>query len=129
MNLNERDEELGRWRWPANPDYVVYPPVGGEPAVRVLDEVQVTVDLVFRDGLDGRGALVAQAARAYFNAHPKRPWGDACPGEVWVVTELADPERAYLVDDFQFYDSSRDYALNFDDSNIVAARRIWPESD
>ncbi|MCK2034452.1 hypothetical protein [Microbacterium sp. KSW4-4] len=141
---HERDEELGRWRWPENPDYVVYPytfdsPRPGIRGVTVLAEEEPRLLTVWEDNIDtiyGHSnyedvrSAAREAARAYFEAHPERkPWEDAKPGEVWVVAEHGQPERAYLVDDSQFYDSSRDYALNFDDSLITAARRIWPESD
>lgn len=70
---------------------------------------------------------LTQAARAYFAAHPvRKPWEDAKPGEVWIVTDPTG-EHAYLVDDEQFYDSARDYGLYFNDGMITAARRIWPE--
>ncbi|WP_454113584.1 hypothetical protein [Microbacterium maritypicum] len=122
----ERDEELGRWRWPENPDYVVYSndPVARLRVVRESDGFVALLD----EATDDAGYSFQEAARAYFEAHPERKaWDDANPGEVWVVKEHGQPERAYMVDDTQFYDSSRDYALNFDDSVITDARRIWPE--
>lgn len=84
---HERDEELGRWRWPDDPRYVVYPLEGGDE-VRVLD--------------DGRGQSVTArrsnltpgiththfvgAALAYFAAHPEpKPWGSAKNNEVWAL--------------------------------------------
>lgn len=124
---HERDDELGRWRWPENPDYVVYPRADH---VQVVNESSGNALNVSRAQANISTGL-ARAARAYFEAHPERkPWDDAKPGEVWVVTEGDLSETyAYLVDDGQFYDSARDYALDFTDPVITAARRIWPESD
>lgn len=65
----ETDERLGRWRWPKNPDYVVYPcPV--RTRVRVLRETG-TGDLEWVDKGDGRSYEFVHAARAYFDAHPE----------------------------------------------------------
>jgi hypothetical protein len=83
----ERDTELARWRWPENPDYVVYPV--DDSTVNVLHEPGGDTCLIN----DGEGYLSAelegyvQAGDAYFDAHPEpKPWHDAKPGEVWVVT-------------------------------------------
>lgn len=130
----ERDEELGRWRWPENPDYVVYAPVDYSNYVRVLDERSAILEVIHREHLKGRGSLVAQAARAYFEAHPERkPWEDAKHGEVWLLT-IDGAESA-------FYPSkslSRAFtpvapntgttAVPFDWPEITDARRIFPEA-
>ncbi len=72
----EEDERLGRWRWPENPDYVVYPdsvntypPVG---AIRVWN-LKTAVSRRYRDrgGVDGLGGHFDDAAAAYFDAHPE----------------------------------------------------------
>lgn len=68
---HERDEELGRWRWPDNPDVVVYPGDDSE-AVVVLDEKAARSWWVEREDLDywNPEEVAAQAATAYFEAHP-----------------------------------------------------------
>jgi hypothetical protein len=82
-----RDLELGRWRYPLNPDYVVYvrEPYPGElRRVRAIQESTGDfVDTVEGTTLDGP---FKDAARAYFEAHPERkPWEDAKPGEFWAL--------------------------------------------
>lgn len=67
----KRDADLGRWRWPENPDYVVYAPVDFTHYVRVVDERGAFLEVIHRERLEGRGSLMAQAARAYFEAHPE----------------------------------------------------------
>ncbi|GGH33977.1 hypothetical protein [Microbacterium album] len=126
--LHERDEQLGRWRWPENPDYVVYP--REERRVRVIHEP--TGD--FADSVRGTTipGPVKDAARAYFDAHPEpKPWRDAKPGEVWVVTkDDTEGEFAAVVSDpvvtgRTSFDAA---AISFPvtDLRITAARRIWP---
>lgn len=83
----ERDEELGRWRWPENPDYVVYP--RGESGVHVLDESSGigAARFIHRNGDPDNPTAEYKAAYAYFEAHPERkPWEAAKPGEVWLLT-------------------------------------------
>lgn len=92
----ERDEELGRWRWPENPDYVIYEDRArcyiSQPAVVVINERDGATALCDRDGLysaSGIGALdkwCEPAASAYFAAHPEpKPWGSAKNNEVWAL--------------------------------------------
>lgn len=66
---HERDEELGRWRWPENPDYVVYPRAR---AVLVLSESTGVTLRAERGQFSAREATVFGAASAYFEAHPER---------------------------------------------------------
>lgn len=123
----ERDEELGRWRYPVDPEWVA---IEGErlPNRRTVVLVNERTlerewlnDLVMKSG----EAPKHEAARAYFEARPERkPWEDAKPGEVWAVT-IEGTEKALLVDPDQFTDGNLGY--DFDDSSITAARRIWPE--
>ncbi|MEV7827535.1 hypothetical protein [Microbacterium enclense] len=93
----EADERLGRWRWPENPDYVVYP-VGVE-IVDVLRESSVSKTTPGPGRQEGVTRAAAEewdqgysqnffrAARAYFDAHPEpRPWTRAKEGESWYLT-------------------------------------------
>ncbi|MFF7681502.1 hypothetical protein ACFZA2_01985 [Microbacterium sp. NPDC007973] len=88
----EADERIGRWRWAANPDYVVYPdrlnttPPSG--AIRVWNErTGVSRYYLNRDGVDGVGGQFDPAAAAYFDAHPEpKPWTRAKAGELWFLT-------------------------------------------
>lgn len=74
---NERDEELGRWRWPENPAWVVYPDGDGVIVLNETDpggglgQTRTTIDRY-------PTSYGADAARAFFEAHPeRRVWSDA----------------------------------------------------
>ena len=70
----ENDDRLGRWRWPENPDYVVYPQEDG--GVWVLSE---STGLTMRQRRENfrspmREVTLFGAAWAYFDANgPKLP--------------------------------------------------------
>lgn len=133
---HERDEELGRWRWPENPEYVVYPPRKGvhshgrgalvihEPTARMFDVWEVRS--VWSALLDD----VRAVADAYFAAHPEpKPWHDAKPGELWELTENGDKSDFIAIEadrhGVEFLNSHRRFACTF--VGIDSARRIWPE--
>jgi hypothetical protein len=80
----EEDERLGRWRWPENPDYVVY---GDDIDCDVLYEPGGGVSHWTRaESRDGADRYPSGAAKAFFDTHPEpKPWHDAKPGEVWVL--------------------------------------------
>lgn len=128
-DLAQRDEDLDRWRWPDNPDYVVYAPADFTHYVRVLEERAAILEVIHREHLDGRGSLMAQAARAYFEAHPEaKPWQDAKPGEVWVLTLPdegdADAEIVTVATTYGTFTagSLREWTLN--DDRIISARQV-----
>ena len=82
---HERDQELGRWRWPENPDMVVQADEGGERAWVVNERDQKLTGWVWRVDLDcstARAEVVA-AARAYFDAHPKTDPGITAGRRIW----------------------------------------------
>lgn len=102
---HERDEQLGRWRWPEDPRYIVKPV--DEHVVCVVNEEEFwdrphgrqgeRGQLRFRDvrecktdaPLSDTAARYKQAAWAFWQAHPElmpMPWHDAKPGELWGVT-------------------------------------------
>lgn len=98
---HERDEELGRWRWPENPDCVVYPTgVTGETGSDyqecvVIDEATGTALGFGSDLPNCHGGHHREAARAYFAAHPvskplpsepRTAWVDKYGTDIWVVT-------------------------------------------
>ena len=134
----ERDEELGRWRWPENPDYVVYlDGKGSRRSVTIFKEstggIVIGIGEQFLLTVADDGSEYRSAARAYFDAHPERkPWHDAKPGEVWVIEATGDGTdtdtggRAWVLNSgaFMFQDESFVFA-----HDIADARRIWPESD
>lgn len=127
----KRDEELGRWRWPENPDYVVkHDPLGvriahvlHEPsfAARVVRPSDETVGLGSPRDMEFLGA-----ARAYFDSHPEpKAWHEAKPEEVWLMgSGLHEFVALVSVDGkFRFADGS-DMAVT---EEFVTGRRIWPE--
>lgn len=125
--LHERDQELGRWRWPENPDYVVYRDdrPGG---FRVMHEPTGDTWTYFWDAIKDDPQFVGpwDAARAYFAAHPEpKQWHDAKHGEVWVI-EYEGKEEA-VVSTSRFFTWPHGSQQYHDDPDITAGRRIWPE--
>ncbi|KQT75374.1 hypothetical protein [Microbacterium sp. Leaf436] len=132
----EADERLGRWRWPENPNYVVY--IEDGYAV-VVDEAgpKKTPDRIASRHLEDPVGSIGWgefAARAYFDAHPEpKPWHDAKPGEVWELTlEGEKPAAFYPSKSMNGYftpvmPNTGTTAVNFDWPLITAGRRIWPE--
>lgn len=133
---HERDEELGRWRWPDNPQYVVYP--RGDSGVRVLRETGMG-DLEWVDRGDERSYEFCHAARAYFGAHPERkPWHAPDAGDHWALhiahgMALSGDEHLYKYTRWGsqgrwgFVPTDGGSVLDPTDPTITAGRRIWPE--
>lgn len=123
---DERDQELGRWRWAENPDYVVYPHPDGDFA-RVVSEVSGDSNGIYRDAERHTGSNFERAAVAYFAAHPEpKPWHDAKPGEVWHVETDYRTGNAWVLDSGAFMFDNEAWA---EPEFIRTARRIWPESE
>lgn len=141
---HERDEELGRWRYPDDRDYVVYP-VGSGEVVHVLNEKagvsgqygMAEVNKVFGgEFLETADPLYSRAARAYFEAHPERkPLDGAKVGELWELTMDDGSEHTVFIHEDRAV-GGRDAVspggayFDIDDgAGVTAARRIWPESE
>lgn len=128
---HERDEELGRWRWPENAHFVVYAEDDG--VHNVVNENTGLSLMATRGGVKNHDDQHADAARAYFEAHPERkPWEDAKTGEVWALKTADGREEAYAVmwvreSDVVFENNNWRYPLDSD--QVKSARRIWPEGD
>ena len=133
----ERDEQLGRWRDPENPDWVVYP--HDDVNTTVHDETTGAYLNWSREQAEddeySHGFGFA-TARAYFQAHPEpKPWVDAKPGEVWALTYAGIEETAWVADFTweapprfrQFKNLLNPIFTN--DKHITAGRRIWPEEN
>lgn len=129
---HQRDLERGWWRWPENPTCVVKE---GEPndfgrgrTVYVFDE-QSFDRFHFNERVreaDGGTTIAHRAARAYFEAHPDRkPWHDAKPEEVWVLTHVKGEVGAFVVDGHRFVSGS--WSFPIDGESITEGRCIWPE--
>ena len=128
---HERDKELGRWRWPEKPDYVVYPKersTSGKRMVRVVSEAH-GYGCDYCEG-DRDGNEQRLAASAYFAAHPepKPEWHDAKPGEVWAITAGSHPDEfAVQVTTELVFGTHDGDLISTKDEGIVSARRIFPE--
>lgn len=126
----KRDAELGRWRHPQNPDYVVYPDEDGD--VVVLNEGEgISSSLIIRRDLAQRNPdhPATQAARAYFEAHPERkPWEDADDGEVWVlVSGEYRPGAPWYRLAGQWVSIAGNHPFPHRAFTITDGHRIWPE--
>lgn len=125
----ERDQELGRWRSPLG--FYVYP-LGEDDGARivlVLDAATGQTQTYF-EGAECTGpGILYEAANDYFAAHPvPKPWHDAKPGDVWVLT-VAGKEHPWGFDpiDQRFVYAGGESWLRRNDEMITAGRRIWPE--
>lgn len=136
---DERDTELGRWRWPENPDYVVYPDeleyVTGKKIVRVMRESTGNREWFTVAGfkLYGGDNDFTLAANAYLAAHPeKKPWHDAKDGHLYLLnfkdTPNVDVSALVKGGTFVYNDPCCDGWDVLDSDSIKSARRIWPES-
>ncbi len=132
--LNERDHELGRWRWPENPDYVVYPKkVAGHTddqyrECTVFDERSGVRQEFGSDLPQCHGGDFREAARSYFAAHPApKPWHGAKPGEVWVLTGAGGMEQPWRRMESGLWISCTTGMVEYNDEYAIAGRRIWPE--
>lgn len=138
----EQDERLGRWRWPENPGYVVYPV--GEGVVDVLREASVSresrgpgrVAGITRHEAARWDAAASRhfytAARAYFDAHPEpKPWSDAKPGELWMLTIDGEEQEAFAHQmphhQTVMFQTKHRSVFGVEGSAITAGRRVWPE--
>ncbi len=132
----EADERLGRWRWPENPDFIVYLRENG--SVTVFEESMPTAALTFWKNLGATGTSSGKymaAARAYFDAHPEpKPWHDAEPGEGWLLTidgnecaavSLPDPNDVFGGVKFETAEFGLFGRMA---TAITAGRRFWPEA-
>jgi hypothetical protein len=137
----EGDERLGRWRWPENPDYVVYPDVDGYGVHNVVSESDGVSLMATRKGIHAHKDTHADAARAYFAAHPEpKPWHNAKPGEVWVVTidgharpHYVQDNRGDTVGGVAFVAINPTHGqpghVGINAPAVTDARRVYPEGD
>ena len=130
-----RDEELGRWRDPENPDMVCYPVECDLNAVWVVYEGDGSRYLANRTRWeDIRPHYVSEAAGRYFAAHPEpKPWDAAQPDEIWVLTINDDTEEVFRCGGNGLYSPKTGNPigslLSCSHNKITAGRRIWPEED
>ena len=131
----ERDEQLGRWRDPENPDWITYQ-ADKEDAVYVFNERKGGASQYWTRGIaeshdpayTGYSASYYIAGR-YFQAHPEpKPWEEAKAGEVWILTRYG-AEEPFFVTDGEFTSTDLAVATDLDDPRITDGRRIWPEGE
>ena len=125
----ERDEELGRWRDPENPDMVVYPRPDQDDSygrcMSLFDESSGEFWLAWE-----RIATHDSSAR-YFAAHPEpKPWDTARPDDLWVLSD-GDREEVFRCGEHGLYQLKTGNPLCrvFPILTITGGRRIWPEGE
>ena len=128
----ERDEALGRWRDPQNPDMVCYPVAYDLDAVLVMYEGDMTRYYATRTDWERiRPHYVSETAGRYFAAHPEpKPWDDAEEGDIWVLTGAGGLEQAWQRSDGAWCKAVEGYKVaKYDAVYAIAGRRIWPGED
>ena len=125
----ERDEELGRWRDPENPDCICYPVAGDPDDIWVVYEGSGLAYMRERNQAFYAGNKFSEVARRYFAAHPEpKPWEEAKAGEVWILTRYG-AEEPFFVTGGEFTSTDLAVATDLDDPRITDGRRIWPEGE
>ena len=131
----ERDETLGRWRDPENPNMVVYP--HDDVNTTVHDETTGAYLNWSREQAEddeySHGFGFA-TARAYFAAHPEpKPWNAAQPDEIWALTINNDREEVFRCGENGLYSlktgNPLGSLLSCSHNKITSGRRIWPEEN
>ena len=131
----ERDEQLGRWRDPENPDMVCYPVECDPNAVWVVYEGDGRRYHATRTGWElTRPHYASEAAGRYFATHPKpKPWDAAQPDEIWVLTINNDREEVFRCGENGLYSlktgNPLGSLLSCSHNKITSGRRIWPEGE
>ena len=130
----ERDEELGRWRDPENPDWVCYGRGSSRDTVYVINEYDGLPYMRERDQVAYSDSEFSEVARRYFAAHPKpKPWDAAQPDEVWVLTINNDREEVFRCGENGLYSlktgNPLGSLLSCSRNKITAGHRIWPEGE
>ena len=132
---HRRDQELGRWRDPENPDHLVYqsePYVQGYRRIAVVNERDMTGVHTFSEGAEeGSTDPKALTAQRYFAANPEpKPWHSAEVGTLWRITAgaLGKTRIAIAHGDATFTDHD---GIGWKADEVIDAERIWPteESD
>ena len=128
----ERDEELGRWRDPENPDCICYPVAGDPDDIWVVYEGSGLAYMRERNQAFYAGNKFSEVARRYFAAHPEpKPWHAARPDcdEIWVLTIHGCEQPVYVTEfggepTFQVPGGE---TMSLSHGSITAGHRIWPE--
>ena len=126
----KRDAELGRWRYPLDPDFVVH--AEGDRIAVVNERDGFIVNYTRGDAVvpESPRQIAAHKVRvAYFEAHPERkPWEDAQDGDIWALTGaggLEQPWRRMNGVWRSIGTEGRDRV--YDAVLATAGRKIWPQ--
>ena len=130
----ERDQKLGRVRWPENPDYVIYRDEQYDDEegryVRVLHEPRA-VALTAWDKWPAEPRITSDfAARWYFTEGPgkqERPWEQAEAGEVWRLTHYGEEQNAVAEKDSssgRVRFNTHDNYISAEDRGVTAGRKL-----
>ena len=130
----ERDEELGRWRDPENPDCICYPVAGDPDDIWVVYEGSGLAYMRERNQAFYAGNKFSEVARRYFAAHPEpKPCDAAQPDEIWVLTINNDTEEVFRCGERGLYSlktgNPLGSLLSCGSNKITAGHRIWPEGE
>ncbi|MEU4016218.1 hypothetical protein AB0E56_13245 [Microbacterium sp. NPDC028030] len=135
--LGKRDEDLGRWRCPTDLDWVAREGLHTADGRTVVVVNERTLDRFWfnervRDASEDVD-LAHRVGRAYFEAHPERKAAGAKAGEVWELTIDDGSEHTVFVHEDRAVGGRAGVSQGGayfdieDSSNVVAARRVWPE--
>lgn len=128
---HERDEALGRWRWPEHPHFIVHP--GDRGYVSAIDESTGAWATASRaEGYINTGhGTIWNAIAAYFEAHPEqKPWMDARLGDVWVIS--VEGEENIVVHAVAALFGAVEFKtvggrkVNMNNSTFTGFRKLWP---
>lgn len=131
----ERDEELGMWRDPESPDWVVYLiDVHGDVRKIGVRNERDRRTFIIRENGSITGASFREVAGRWFAAHPMhRAWHDARPGEAWAITvkgvEFPVIVRSNVPRGGAFFEAYGRGQFEPRFSGITAGRRVWAPDD
>ena len=130
----ERDEQLGRWRDPENPDWICYGRGSSRDTVDVINEYDGLPYMLERGQVAYSDAEFSEVAQRYFDTHPNpKPWDTAQPDEVWALTINNDREEVFRCGERGLYQLKTGNPIGSllacSHSKITAGRRVWPEGE
>lgn len=126
----QQDIELGRWRYPADPEWLVReigPDGFGRRRVQVLNERTFEMT-VFNPNVTTGESAKHRAAREFFAEHPERkPWEKAEVDHIWALTFEAGGTSPWVRTEVGWHLPGNRDAILHGSFTITDGRRIWPE--
>lgn len=130
----EEDERLGRWRSNKDPKWTaVHNEHTGTHFSHEDGERRFTI-WPDKSNVNAWSYELREVAHEYLDAHPEpKPWHEAEPGEVWVLTVEGGHElaaRVSVTNETLSFENVAHITNRFDasDARITAGRRIYPEA-